>query len=93
MQDDDSDDDEYLDQVFGVTSCISCNGMQNPNSAVCNVMSLLSEKCGAYAVDDKVKAAFKKVCCRKFGSGHYVVQLIAIAVIPDENTPLTVFLF
>lgn len=61
MQDDDSDDDEYLDQVFGVTSCISCNGMHNLNPAIGNVMSFLSDKCSTYATDDKIKAAFKKI--------------------------------
>lgn len=61
MQDDDSDDEEYLDQVFGVTSCLSCNGMHKPSSAISNVLNFILDMCSSYATNDEVKAGFKKV--------------------------------
>lgn len=81
-----SDDSDDTDEVFGVTTCLSLNGMSNPCQAMTELKQMLLGKCRKHASNGKLAKILdspKEECCI-----GWIVNERFINVPPQVSLPM-----
>lgn len=88
--DEDESDDSDSDQVFGVTSCISLNGMHEQNDALKQLIKILNLNCEKFVTDEKVKEKFGTILESKKEDGciGWIINERFINIPPQVALPM-----
>ncbi|XP_039268682.1 BRCA2 and CDKN1A-interacting protein-like [Styela clava] len=90
FEEDESDDGDDNDQVFGVTSCLSLNGMHEQNDAIKQLLKILALNCEKFETEESCKEKFKMILesNKEDGCVGWIINERFINIPPQVSLPM-----